>query len=101
MYSSSYYKSKATGYVFAGTYLYCLNDIFGGNFVNQLIANGDIVECEPPTVIELIKSNNTIHAVRRYWEIHGGTLSEAKKKVDMMIEDRKKFSERASIKEAV
>lgn len=85
VYYDAYYKSNITGNII--TFPFVIDQIYGKGAVEKLIDTRVIARVDSPTVIDILKSGLKVTAVKRYREIHGCTLSEAKDMVEKIMDD--------------
>lgn len=82
-----YYRSTATEKILSENSLKVLNDVFGGDTIISMVADGLLVSIENPSVVDCIRSGNLISAFTRYREIHDCSMEDAKKAVYTMRAD--------------
>lgn len=73
-----YYKSTVTGKILSGGDLILVRDAIG-DAVDWMLDNGKIVRIETPSVVDFLKQNRMVDAIRLYKEINGcASLIEAR-----------------------
>ena len=73
-----YYKSTVTGKILSGGDLILVRDAIG-DALDWMLDNGKIVRIETPSVVDFLKQNRMVDAIRRYKEINGcASLIEAR-----------------------
>lgn len=65
-----YYKSTVTGKILSGGDLILVRDAIG-DALDWMLDNGKIVRIETPSVVDFLKQNRVLDAIRRYKEING------------------------------
>ena len=81
-----YFKSTITGKII--TYPYDLDTIYGDGAVERAIHGKILEKLDPtPTVIDCLKYGSKLIAIKRYREIHGTTLKEARDMVEKIMDD--------------
>lgn len=77
-----YYKSTVTGKILSGGDLILVRDAIG-DAVDWMLDNGKIVRIETPSVVDFLKQNRMVDAIRLYKEINGcASLIEARNGVN-------------------
>ncbi len=66
----TYYKSKFTGRIIASNFARCLDYVYGRETVDDMIAGGDLIILEDPSVEECIRNGGGSVAVVRYMELN-------------------------------
>lgn len=85
-----YYRSTRTGRIISESRILVLNDIYGYDKLDSLI-RARLLKPFKPTVIDLLKQDQKIEAVRLYKDIHNCTVREALDMVNLIIDDINRF----------
>ena len=84
-----YYKSKTTGKCITSANISSIQDIMGGDYIENIVYP-NLIELENPTVIDILKMGNKVAAYYRYYEIHNcKSVSIAMKMVSAIEKDMK------------
>ena len=86
----NYYRATRTGKIISESRVLVLIDIYGYDKLDSLI-RARILKPFKPTVIDLLKQDQKIEAVRLYKDIHNCTLREALDMVNLIIDDINRF----------
>lgn len=68
-----YYRSKHTGKIFNQKISKIIDMIYGKGSFEYDVSNGNMVEIEPPSLVDCIMFGNNSLAIARYLEIYPGT----------------------------
>lgn len=84
----TYYKSKFTGRIIASNFARCLDYVYGRETVNDMIAEGDLIILDDPSVEDCIRNGGGSVAVVRYMELNPDvTWNDASQMIRQMKKD--------------
>lgn len=73
---NKYYRSKHTGKIFNQKISKFIDAMYGKGSFDYDVSNGNVVEIEPPSLIDCIMFGSNSLAISRYLEIYPGTAWE-------------------------
>lgn len=68
-----YYRSNYTGKIFTEKFAKFIDDVYGEGSFDYDVTVGNLVEIEPPSLLECVMHGNEALAIYRYREIYPGT----------------------------